>query len=78
MNKWLLNTKKIKFTGSRPACDTNDKKKKQNRVQMKQEQEACVVRYHWYSYLKMLMEILQTTGQKISGIISIIKPSSKV
>jgi hypothetical protein len=68
MDTWLLNTNKIKHTVS--MCDTNVKEeKKQTHVQMKENKKHMSYSTNG-SYLKM-MDIFQTTGQKINGLINL-------
>jgi hypothetical protein len=64
MDKWLLNTKKIKLTVV--MVDTNDT----------EETEMCAngacSTVPTKSCLKIMMDIFQSTGQNISGMISLI------
>jgi hypothetical protein len=51
------------------VCVTLIIQKKPNHVQIKQEQAACVLQYQFNSYQKMMMDIFQSTGQKVIGVL---------
>lgn len=65
MDKWLLNTKKIKLALS--TCDTDDTEETQSCTNELGTSGACPTVLQ-----KMMMDILQSTGRKISGVMSLI------